>query len=390
MVTVAIDKPAAKTLADVIASNKGHTTGFDYLRIFLATGVVLQHSFILAEQDYPIFPGQMLVLMTMILPAFFALSGFLVAGSLLRNSIPQFVALRALRIFPALIVEIFLCAFVLGVFFTTLPLKDYFTDPMFYRYLLNSLGIIHLHLPGLFDGKVINAQLTTIPIELECYLALVLVGLFGLVQQRWLLLALVSIACIGMTIIAFNYQIIAEARTLSGRVLVSAFGFGTLVYYFRDRLPFHRGLFVVCLFMSYILLSHSKLSYLASPFVAYATVYIGMQKFQPIPFGDLSYGLYLFHFPVAQTIVFLNGPTLSWEELFFLTMLVTGCFAACSWYLIEKPMLGNKPVVLAYIARIMPAYMSNSRIFHPREATNIKKGALILEYTPDSSLGLRG
>lgn len=388
MFRVVIDKPAAKTFADVMASNKGHTTGFDYLRIFLATGVVLQHSFILAQQDYPIFPGQMLVLMTMILPAFFALSGFLVAGSLLRNSIPQFVALRALRIFPALIVEIFLCAFVLGVFFTTLPLRSYFADPMFYRYLLNALGIIHLYLPGVFDGRVINAQLTTIPIELECYFALVLVGLFRLVQWRWLLLALISIACIGMTIIAFNYPIIAEARTLSGRVLVSAFGFGTLIYYFRDRLPFHLALFIVCLFMSYILLSHSKLSYMASPFVAYATVYIGMQKFRPIPFGDLSYGLYLFHFPVAQTIVVLTGSILSWGELFLMTTLVTGGFAACSWYLIEKPMLSSKSIVLAYIARIMPASMSNSLILHPRETTNIRKGSQHQERRPDSGTGV--
>lgn len=377
-------KPAAKTFADVIVRNKGYTTGFDYLRIILSTGVVLQHSFIIARQHYPIFPGQTLVLMTMILPAFFALSGFLVAGSLLRNSIPQFIALRALRIFPALIVEIFLCAFVLGVAFTTLPLGKYFTNPMFRIYLLNALGIIHFHLPGVFNGKVINAQLGTIPIELECYLALILVGLLGLVQRRWLLLALVSIACIGMTIIAFNYPVIIQARTLSGRVLVSAFGFGTLVYYFRDCLPYNFVIFLFSLVISYALLSVSNLSYMASPFIAYATVYIGLRKFPPIPFGDLSYGVYLFHFPVAQTIAFLSD-TVGWGELFVLTMLVTGCFAACSWYLIEKPLLGRKAAVLQYVAKITPTTWHHSSILRPRETVDNRNVGQMPSHIPDTS-----
>lgn len=381
-------RSAASTFADVIARNKGHTTGFDYLRIVLATGVVLQHSFIIAGQPYPIFPAQTLVLMAMILPAFFALSGYLVAGSLLRNSVPQFVALRALRIFPALTVEIFLCAFVLGTYFTALPLKQYFADPMFRSYMLNALGIVHLHLPGVFNGRVINAQLTTIPIELECYLALVLAGLCGLIHRRWLLLALVSLACVVMTIVAFNYPLITEGRTLSGRVLVSAFGFGTLVYYFRDRLPFHPVLFIVSLEMTFILLSYSKLSYLASPFVAYATVYIGMQKFRPIPFGDLSYGIYLFHFPVLQTIAYLSGHALNWVEMFLLTMVVTSVFAAGSWYLIEKPLLGSKGFVVAFIDRLTPDSARNWSVLNPRETPDLRKTAAMPGHAPDPGTGV--
>lgn len=360
----------SQTVAAVMRAGKGHTTGFDYLRIGLALGVVWVHCISIAD-----FADRGLVWRSIftpafiaILPSFFALSGFLVSGSLLRNSIPQFVALRVLRIFPALAVEVLLSAFVLGTLFTTLPLGEYFRHPEFQSYLLNMLGIIHYTLPGVFEGKILNAQLWTIPAELECYILLVAVGLIGLVRRKGLFLALTCAACVAMTILAVRTSAITPENNLPGRVLVFAFAYGCLIYYFRETLPFNRWLFAGSLLLSYLLFSFPNLSYLATGPIAYATVYIGLQRWPRIPLGDLSYGLYLFHFPVARTIDELTGTTQAWPILFVETVLVTAIFAAGSWTLIEKPLLERKKPVLAAIDRLTGRLVRSFPALTPKEA----------------------
>jgi peptidoglycan/LPS O-acetylase OafA/YrhL len=92
-------------------------------------------------------------------PAFFALSGFLVTGSALRlRATAPFLTFRVLRILPALLVEVTLSALILGALFTTLPLKSYFSDPQFFRYFGNIVGLITFHLPGVFESNCVDCQ----------------------------------------------------------------------------------------------------------------------------------------------------------------------------------------------------------------------------------------
>jgi peptidoglycan/LPS O-acetylase OafA/YrhL len=133
---------------------------------------------------------------TLILPMFFALSGFLVAGSLERcRTLVGFLSMRALRILPALAMEIVLSALVLGPLVTDLPTAAYFGDPEFARYFLNIIGDIHYHLPGVFVTNPlasVNQQLWTIPFELECYVALAVLASLGLHRQRQTFVAVVT------------------------------------------------------------------------------------------------------------------------------------------------------------------------------------------------------
>ena len=91
-----------------------------------------------------------------------ALSGFLVAGSLERTRARQFVVLRALRLVPALAVEVTLSALLLGAFFTTLPLWRYLQSPELGGYFGNIVGFVHFTLPGVFERNpapgVVNSQ----------------------------------------------------------------------------------------------------------------------------------------------------------------------------------------------------------------------------------------
>jgi peptidoglycan/LPS O-acetylase OafA/YrhL len=135
-------------------------SGFDYLRLGLAVSVVIQHSVgstygLAVKPMVDLWPETPLrAIVRAIIPMFFALSGFLIAGSLERSKTTlTFIGLRVIRIYPALAVEAALSAFLIGSAVTTLPLAAYFRDPLFWKYLLNVTGDIHYLLPGVFENN---------------------------------------------------------------------------------------------------------------------------------------------------------------------------------------------------------------------------------------------
>jgi peptidoglycan/LPS O-acetylase OafA/YrhL len=185
----------AISIAERLDATKGRPTGFDYLRIILALGVIVAHAFPLSygiQYAYQLERTPLGGFQAWIVPMFFALSGFLVAGSLERNPIGVFVGLRVIRIAPALAVEVTLSALLLGPLLTTVPLAHYFADPKFRSYFLNMLGDIHYLLPGVFHSNpypdIVNGQLWTVPVELRCYITLTILAILGIAQRRYLFL----------------------------------------------------------------------------------------------------------------------------------------------------------------------------------------------------------
>jgi peptidoglycan/LPS O-acetylase OafA/YrhL len=74
-----------------------------------------------------------------------------------------------------------------------------------------------------------------------------------------------------------------------------------------------------------------------------------------IPFGDLSYGVYLFHFPIEQSIMQLFPDIGSWQRLAWLALPSTVLCAWLSWNLVEHPVLARKKDVLAAVDRAYAA-----------------------------------
>src|SRR5260370_18233609 len=141
------------TLASRLAETKNRPSGFDYIRLILALGVIWSHSRLLTDdwQILPFFSFMFGLFVALLLPMFFALSGFLVAGSLERsNTLITFLGLRVFRIMPALTVEVLLSALVLGPLLTTASLENYFLSTIFRLYFLNIVGDIHYYLPDVF------------------------------------------------------------------------------------------------------------------------------------------------------------------------------------------------------------------------------------------------
>ncbi|MBP7484454.1 MAG: acyltransferase family protein, partial [Aquabacterium sp.] len=117
------------SLSERLNSANGKPSGFDYMRLALAVLVIGFHSVVTSYgADAQAKFNQTLTgqIFGLILPMFFCLSGFLVAGSLMRSrSITTFLGLRALRIYPALAIDAIFCGLILGPMLTTLPIKEY-------------------------------------------------------------------------------------------------------------------------------------------------------------------------------------------------------------------------------------------------------------------------
>ena len=145
----------AMTLAERLVVTHNRPSGFDWMRLTLATSIVLWHTVVTSYggdfQNSIWATPHWRVPLAALLGMFFSLSGFLVAGSLERcRTIVSFGGLRVMRIFPALVVEVALSAIILGPIYTNLPLREYFSAPEFRHYFGNMLGNVHYVLPGVF------------------------------------------------------------------------------------------------------------------------------------------------------------------------------------------------------------------------------------------------
>jgi len=354
------------TIADRWREIGGSPSGFDYLRLALAILILFWHSYQVSYGTYAavaFWQDARGTLLPLILPCFFALSGFLVSGSLYRNpDLKTFLSLRMIRIFPALSVESVLAAMVLGPALTTYSLAQYFSDPRFPTYFLNMVGDIHYFLPGVFAANpetgYVNGQLWTVPYELLCYVALSLFYLIGAVANRRLLL--VGFAGSTSALAVWNALHDSPALTavgLTGRMLVLCFLGGVVIHAYRDRIVWRASLAVGCGGLALLVLRFYAqrapfLVYITPILIAYVTVYIGLlnpRRSVVIDAGDFSYGIYLYSCPLQQAVAAAFGVRGGWAQNVAISLPICLCFSLLSWRCVEKPFvklrrfIGAKP-----------------------------------------------
>jgi peptidoglycan/LPS O-acetylase OafA/YrhL len=355
-------RPGAPTVASVLKENNGKGPGFDFLRLALALLILFWHCFVLSygiTWSIKTMHGPWRILIFSLVPSFFALSGFLVAGSMMRiEKLRTFLLFRVLRIIPALMVETVLSAFLLGAWVTTLPLKEYYTSPEFTSYMLNILGFVHFQLPGVFESnpwpRYVNYSLWTIPAELSCYILLSFLMLAGMAKESGILLGTFMLATVALALMGLGgFDTYTSSVVLSRPMLVCCFAAGNLFYLWKDRIQLTPLLFALsaaayCLsiyFVYPIVFSVGAIS------ITYITVYIGLMRMPKVPLlmrGDYSYGTYLYAYPIQQTVVWLFPALRQFYFVFLIAAPATLLFAMFSWHCVEKPALILKK-------RFMPA-----------------------------------
>lgn len=380
------------TFETILDDNRGAGRGFDILRLALATLILMSYcswivgtsgvttsilNFIfhinadtasqLAQATSTVNdPGthQLVGLARPItlsyLPMFFALSGFLVTGSALRTRrLIPFLGLRVLRLLPALFVEVTLSAIILGAIFTDLPSSEYYSSPTFWSYFLNILGDIHFKLPGVFTHNttdIVNSNLWTLPWELQCYIVMSIMIVTSILYNRKVLTILFGIATAALIYASLVYDFQVVPAQVEGPTLVYYFVSGVLVFLWRDKIVFHEALFLTAAVICYVLMLSSKTVFLYPVLLTYITAFIGLfpfPKFALIKSGDYSYGIYLYGFPVTQSLVAcFPGLHQNLVVAAPLAIFATAAFAALSWHGIEKHFLKLKRYIAPKSAKI--------------------------------------
>ncbi|HEY0311711.1 MAG TPA: acyltransferase [Allosphingosinicella sp.] len=350
------------TIGSRLDAFKGLAPGSDFLRLALAIGVVLWHE---REIMFGRPDARNVVISLLgptILPMFFALSGFLICASAQRLSLRQFLVNRSLRIFPALCVEVLLCAVLLGSIFTALPLKDYFSSPGTYRYLTNCIGLINFTLPGVFTSNpssTVNWSIWTIPCELTCYAIMsAIIWLDVLASTRRVILfclilgAAIAVLYINgprISAVLHIFQPTIKYLTTSGLGLLIPFVMGVLGYVYRYRISFNRPALLAALVpVAMLLIIRGDIGRypILFPFLAvsltYLVMYVSLCRI-PLPpgfgSGDYSYGIYLYGAPLQQAVRAALPNLDNGAAYLAIAIAVIALFAALSWHLVEKPIL---------------------------------------------------
>jgi peptidoglycan/LPS O-acetylase OafA/YrhL len=361
------------TFGSILDRHRGEGPGFGILRLGLAIAILRIHAAYLSRMPIAAaavapgaphgWTGPSHVFFIFMVPAFFALSGFLVTGSALRlRATVPFLTFRLLRILPALLVEVTLSAIVLGAIFTTLPMASYFRDPQFFRYFGNIVGWIAFQLPGVFASNyvsIVNGNLWTLPAEFDCYLITAALMLTGLAYNRIALTAIMGVVTAALIGLNTFSDFAVTPEQLLPHTVTYYFFVGMLAYHWRDYVFAGWGLFALSAVGGCILLSYSHTIYLAPIFVTYFTVFLGVKALPEIKWlrtRDYSYGIYLYGYPITQALV-ASIPSLRGHGIlvFILATACTMAFAAMSWHLIERRALALKnqlPTMMT--ARRMP------------------------------------
>ena len=118
----------AIALSDLSSSRANN---FNLIRFIAASMVIIYHSYPLTGTIGGLLHEQGISLGHVAVDIFFVTSGFLITGSLVaRKNLLAFVVARILRIYPALIVAVCFCVFIIGVYFTTQPIESYLSNPV--------------------------------------------------------------------------------------------------------------------------------------------------------------------------------------------------------------------------------------------------------------------
>ena len=307
---------------------------FDLLRLLAALAVIYDHSVVLGghpvQRLFATSPAELGV------GGFFVISGYLVTASWRRApDLGTFLAKRLLRIEPALIAALLVTALVLGAYATTLPLGDYLTRPQVWLYVIRNalLYPVTYELPGVFTHNPlpvqVNGALWTLRLEFSCYLGLAALGLAGWLNLR-VVAGLALCAAAVFAVLHVARPDLAANDLLRRTDIAAMFGFlflaGAFLSLREKPVPVWVAVVSVPLLMTPAWI-------LGLPGLVVA---LGSLRSVRLP-GDVSYGLYIYAFPLQQILAAAGHLT------FAASAALTAPFAIASWLLVEKPALRLKP-----------------------------------------------
>jgi peptidoglycan/LPS O-acetylase OafA/YrhL len=331
-----------------------HNNNFNLLRLLFAVAVIYSHAFELLGAPDPLERlSSCMSAGTIGVCGFFLLSGYLTAQSWTHDpKALAFLKKRALRLYPAFVVASALSVFVVGPLGASAP--HYFNDWSPHKFLADLIGLRQPRTPAVFSGSPVpsvNGSMWTITFELRCYLLLTVLGLCGLVRRPWTLLLLALVVNLAALVGA------PQQRGAEGSALFGVSGFmiwfasmylsGMCFYLFRKRIPLRAPFAAVALivFVAALFGPVSVSRVVTATMGAYLVFYFGQMQSPLLAKlrmrDDLSYGLYLYGWPVTQLLAHWL-PSITPLAAFVCVMAVCVLLAFASWRVVEAPVLRLK------------------------------------------------
>jgi peptidoglycan/LPS O-acetylase OafA/YrhL len=343
---------------------------FDIRRLVASVFVIITHSYALSgkgESDYlSTLTFGTLSFSHAGVAIFFVISGYLILQSVMKtDSILSYFWKRTLRIFPGLLVVLLLCVFILGPIVTSLSISDYFSSSSSYKHLYSATiyNISHLSLQGVFEtnpNQAVNGSLWTLQYEFTCYnfIALIIFFFKSIDKIKPYLIVCLYVLIISFRIYLgeryfwFNYS----SSFLAGMNIMYLYEW--MIYFMSGMILYLFGMKYNCMFLTLgiilslytILLFFDQINfaritiYFLIPLIVFVIAFKVPQISELSKYGDISYGMYIYAYPIQQLILHYNHK-ITIELFVVLSILFTIPFAMLSWHFIEKKSLKFKTVL---------------------------------------------
>ena len=340
---------ARRSLAEVFDPK---ANSLNFIRLVLAAGVIFWHAFPLSGAEVEFAPARQLMGQIWV-DGFFAVSGFLIVGAWMRDpDWGRFLAARVLRIFPGYWTCLIITAFVLA------PLSALIADglwpwqsigPSNATYVVSN-AVLSINQTGI-DGTLTdvpypdawNGSLWTLRWEFLCYLGVLVLGLTRLLTRRLVVPALFLLAVVGSVAARFVDVSFVQLDVVARFALM--FLAGAVVYLYQSRIPVNWPIMAGCAVAVAATMLLPDYRVLGALPLAVLLLGVGaLVKSPRLRFAnDISYGVYVYAFPVQQILATLG--VYRWGILPFalVGLACTIPLAAASWFIIEKQAMRLRP-----------------------------------------------
>jgi peptidoglycan/LPS O-acetylase OafA/YrhL len=335
-----------------------HLNNFNFLRLLFSSLVMLGHSFVLTGYADPlsVVSHSQTDFGTLSVKCFFIISGHLVFTSL-RTSLTSlnYVWKRVLRIFPALIVLLFITELTMPLFYEGITI---FNEPSYWSYFPNCLSLFNVQyeVKDVFaHNKLpyqVNGSLWTLCYEFSLYLFLLF--LFPFRHSKKLFYLLVALTLLSY-FMYFNHAHIFRRYFVFYKF--TTFRFYRFSTFFMMGCVFSlidikwlskssiKIIIVILLMLAVNLNLYKRVEpILLTPFVLMiGTVYSPFLARFTKRLGDISYGVYIYGFFVQQGLLYYLdlGPL----TLFCCSIIITFILGYLSWVLVESKALQYKALI---------------------------------------------
>lgn len=320
------------------------TNNFDTLRVFAAVMVLASHAFPLAGEFWaePIWrlSREQTSGGSLAVTIFFIISGYLITMSFGRTSTAvAFVAKRALRLLPALAVVVLVLSLIAGPILSSELPGAYFSAPQTYLFPAVNLSLVRFSdgLPGVFANNpyahAVDGSLWTLHYEVACYGLILALGIAGVLNKY------VTAALFLGALVLIRYWIGGDYVSLGTDFLA-----GVALYHWQ--VPLRRNIALVCAALWVVSFLTVGLRLASATAGAYVIIFLALSSAVRLPnlarWGDVSYGIYIWAFPVQQAVADLLGRHVTWYADALLSLPVVLGLAALSWHFVEAPALALK------------------------------------------------